>query len=240
MSMSSIITSPAVQGISMSSREIADLCEKRHDNVKRAIDMLAERGVIEFLQIEGPSSATKPTTAYHLGKRDTLVVVAQLSPEFTARVVDRWMELEAERAPFDPATLLNNLAIMRGLLLSYTERVLAHESKIDAMRDDVAAHERLTKADGSLSITEAAKALAMRPKDLFQWLSHNGWIYKRPNGAAAPAHMQGSTPGTISDADALPLEGRADGHEAGGGRKPDKTSYSASALNASVQLVAWG
>jgi hypothetical protein len=60
----------------------------------------------------------------------------------------------------------------------------------------------VTKADGSLSITEAAKALAMRPKDLFQWLAHNGWIYKRPNGAAAPPHTRGSTPGAISDASA--------------------------------------
>jgi hypothetical protein len=114
-----------------------------------------------------------------------LVVIATLSPEFTARVVDRWQQLEAERAPFDPAALLNKPPIMRGLLLSYTEKVLALESEVDAMRDDVAAHERLTKADGTLSITEAAKALEMRPKDLFQWLAHNGWIYKRPNGAAA-------------------------------------------------------
>ena len=27
------------------------------------------------------------------GKRDSIVVVAQLSPEFTARLVDRWQEL---------------------------------------------------------------------------------------------------------------------------------------------------
>jgi hypothetical protein len=33
------------------------------------------------------------------GKRDSIVVVAQLSPEFTARLVDRWQELEGERRP---------------------------------------------------------------------------------------------------------------------------------------------
>lgn len=27
--------------------------------------------------------------------------------------------------------------------------------------------------------TDAAKALQMRPKDLFQWLQANGWIYRR-------------------------------------------------------------
>ena len=47
------------------------------------------------------------------------------------------------------------------------------------MRDDVQALERLAKADGSLNVTEAAKNLQIRPKDLFDWLAHNGWTYKR-------------------------------------------------------------
>lgn len=38
--------------LTMSSREIAELVEKRHDNVKRTIDTLFDRGVIEFPQIE--------------------------------------------------------------------------------------------------------------------------------------------------------------------------------------------
>jgi phage regulator Rha-like protein len=76
--------------------------DKRHDNVKRTIDALVERGVIEFPQTEEISTATKPSTVYHLGKRDTLVVVATLSPKFTARVVDRWQQLEANCAPAPP------------------------------------------------------------------------------------------------------------------------------------------
>lgn len=34
-----------------------------------------------------------------------------------------------------------------------------------------------------MNITEAAKTLGVRPKELFDWLSRNGWIYKRANGA---------------------------------------------------------
>lgn len=90
------ITSDAV--LTMSSREIAELVEKRHDNVKRTIETLADRGVIKFPQSEEIPTATKPLTIYHLQKRDTFVVVAQLSPEFTARLVDRWQELENARA----------------------------------------------------------------------------------------------------------------------------------------------
>lgn len=41
----------------------------------------------------------RATQVYQLGKRDSLIVVAQLCPEFTARIVDRWQELEAQAAP---------------------------------------------------------------------------------------------------------------------------------------------
>lgn len=84
---------------SMTSKEIADLVEKRHDNVKRTIESLAASGVIESPHSEEISTATKPVTVYvfsgEQGKRDSIIVVAQLSPEFTARLVDRWRELEA-------------------------------------------------------------------------------------------------------------------------------------------------
>lgn len=80
----------------MSSREIAELVEKRHDNVKRTIETLVERGVIDHPQIEEyPDSLGRPAKEFRIGKRDSFVVVAQLSPEFTARLVDRWQELES-------------------------------------------------------------------------------------------------------------------------------------------------
>ncbi len=75
----------------MSSREIAELVELRHDNVKRTIDTLVSRGVITSPQIEGKSSTgSRPSTEYRINQRDSYVIVAQLSPEFTGRLVDRW------------------------------------------------------------------------------------------------------------------------------------------------------
>ncbi|SES08715.1 Rha family transcriptional regulator [Sphingobium sp. YR768] len=85
----------------MTSLEIADLVGKRHDNVRRTIETLAERGVITLPQIEEKPTNGRPTTMYvfsgEQGKRDSIIVVAQLSPEFTARLVDRWAELEKAR-----------------------------------------------------------------------------------------------------------------------------------------------
>lgn len=83
----------------MSSREIAALVDKRHDNVKRTIETLADRGVIRLPQFEDVKNEQGQTVQeYQLEKRDSFVVTAQLSPEFTARLVDRWQELEAELA----------------------------------------------------------------------------------------------------------------------------------------------
>lgn len=76
----------------MSSREIADLVESRHDSVKRSMETLQDKGVISFTQSVETShdgAGARPVEVYLVGKRDSYVVVAQLSPEFTARLVDR-------------------------------------------------------------------------------------------------------------------------------------------------------
>ena len=81
----------------MSSQEIADLVGKRHDNVKRTIETLVERGTIQLPQIEEVKNHLGQTVEqYQVGKRDSFVVVAQLSPEFTAALVDRWQALEEQ------------------------------------------------------------------------------------------------------------------------------------------------
>jgi phage regulator Rha-like protein len=87
--------------LTMSSEEIAELVDSRHDKVKQSINRLIERGVIsEPLVGDGIKSAngTVPIV-YLLEKRDSIIVVAQLSPEFTAKLVDRWQELEGKQKP---------------------------------------------------------------------------------------------------------------------------------------------
>lgn len=80
----------------MTSREIAELVESRHDKVKQSIERLSKNHIIglppmgEYLDTLG-----RPAQEYKICKRDSYIIVAQLSPEFTARLVDRWQELEA-------------------------------------------------------------------------------------------------------------------------------------------------
>lgn len=185
----------------MTSREIADLVGSRHDKVRQSIERLVERGTIAQppmgdVQEKGGNNRTYITTEYvfegEQGKRDSYVVVAQLSPEFTARLVDRWQELEARPAA-DPIAVLNDPAAMRGILLSYTEKVIALESRVAQMEPDVAALERIAVADGSLCFRDAAKTLQVRPKDLTEFLMAHYWVYQRvgvPGYIAYQAKLQ--------------------------------------------------
>lgn len=199
--------------LSMSSREIAELCEKRHDHVmrdiKKMLDDLGDAAPKFGGSYLGADGTQRP--CFELPKDLTLTLVAGYNVVLRKRIIDRWMELEAQSRDFDPSKILESPAAMRGLLLTYTEKVIALEAKVEDMAEDVAAHERLTKADGSLNITEAAKALEMRPKDLFQWLSHNGWIYKRPNGSSWLGYQTKCNIGLLEHKTTTVL--RADGSE---------------------------
>ncbi|MGL6246232.1 Rha family transcriptional regulator [Pseudomonas sp.] len=95
-----------VSRTTMSSREVADLVGSRHDSVKRTIERLQENGVVSFtpsVETSHEGAGARPVEVYLVNKRDSFVVVAQLSPEFTARLVDRWQELEERMV--SPVTL---------------------------------------------------------------------------------------------------------------------------------------
>jgi len=84
--------------LTMSSREIAELVNSRHDKVKQSIERLAERSVIQLPPLgEVKNHLGQTVQEYNIGKRDSLIVVAQLCPEFTAAIVDRWQELESQQ-----------------------------------------------------------------------------------------------------------------------------------------------
>lgn len=102
--------------------------------------------------------------------------------------------LECERQALspvqaDPIQLLNDPAAMRGLLLAYSEKVLALEETVASQAPKVQALERISNADGMENITNTAKALQIRPKDLFNYLSEKQWIYRRVGGKGWVAYQ---------------------------------------------------
>lgn len=170
----------------MSSREIADLTGKRHDNVMRDTrSMLLElHGEINLLKFEGVYRGAngEDRPCFFLPKRETLILVSGYNLTMRAKIIDRWAELEVQAA--DPMRALNDPAAMRGLLLTYTEKVIALEAANAELAPKAEALDRIAKAEGSFCITDTAKALQMRPKDLTLWLVANGWIYRRPGGGS--------------------------------------------------------
>ncbi len=111
-----------------------------------------------------------------------------ISPAFQLQVNQVFLDYRTGKlqpvASVDPIAVLNDPAAMRGLLLTYSEKVLALEEKVEEAKPVIAAFERIAMADGSMNITEAAKALQIQPKKLFNLLSQEQWIYKRAGGQA--------------------------------------------------------
>lgn len=88
---------------SMSSLQIAELVQSRHSDVKRTIERLALNDAIQLpplAKVKNHQALSNNNTskAYiftgEQGKLDSITVVAQLCPLFTARMVKRWQELE--------------------------------------------------------------------------------------------------------------------------------------------------
>lgn len=129
----------AVNNPTMTSVEISELVGSRHDNVKRTIETLAESGVITFPQTEEKPTAGRPVTYFvfsgERGKRDSIIVVAQLSPQFTARLVDRWQELESKIAATPPANLSDGVQASLMLVESMKRTLnLSNSSTLGAYR----------------------------------------------------------------------------------------------------------
>lgn len=179
--MSLAVTPSSTKTTTMNSREIADLVEKRHDNVKRVIDNLIESGVIKSPQIEEIPTATKPVMVYvfsgEQGKRDSIIVVAQLSPEFTARLVDRWQELERQVS----APALPNFSDPVSAARAWADAKEAEQAamlQLEAAKPAVEFVERYVDASGSKGIREVAKLLRANEREFIAFLTDRQIMYR--------------------------------------------------------------
>nr|DAY60222.1 MAG TPA: hypothetical protein [Caudoviricetes sp.] len=190
MMMNNLITSKP----SMTSLEIAELVEKRHDNVKRTIEMLIVRGVITSPQIEEKPTAGRPTAVYVFeseeGKRDSIIVVAQLSPEFTARLVDRWKELEEERSrPKSQAELIAEMALLN---VEQERRLYQVEEQVETVAEAVENIKRGTMRAGYVGYRQVVAKSGMTdakcrnlvnayriPTDTHEFMTPDGLLSRR-------------------------------------------------------------
>ena len=191
---------------SMTSIEIAELVGKRHDNVKRTIETLAKGGVIARPQIEvfekiNNLGLRRSVEAYvfegEQGKRDSIIVVAQLSPEFTARLVDRWRELEEQVR--QPLTEIEMIAAMAANAVQQQKRLHVVESKVSQVAETVEQIKKGNMPEGYIGYRQLAAKCGLTeakcrnlvnayriPTDTHEFLTPEGVLSRRTIVALSP------------------------------------------------------
>ncbi|VVP78765.1 phage antirepressor KilAC domain-containing protein [Pseudomonas fluorescens] len=160
----------------MSSREIADLTGKRHDNVMQVIRSLVLDQILTPESQESSFDHRGNTYAcWDLSKRDSLVLVARLSPEFTARIVDRWMELESRQVVTLP-DFSNPAASARAWAEQFELQQAAQEA-LALAAPKVAFVDQYVEATGSMGFRQVAKLLNANERQFRQMLLDKGVMY---------------------------------------------------------------
>lgn len=156
--MNQLITATG-QTITMSTREIAELLGKQHSNIKISAERLASSGVIGTLALQEFTHNGNAYTEYLLNKRDSLILVAQNCPEFTARIVDRWQELEAEigRQFRVPSTMSEALR----LAADQAEIIEKQTAELAAAAPKVGFYDRLVDRKTLMTASQVAQKLKM-------------------------------------------------------------------------------
>ena len=132
----------------MTSRQIAEVVNSRHADVMRAVDRLIEKSVIQGY---APTAYTHPQNGqtyyeYHINERDSYIIVAQLCPEYTAKLVDYWMatKSQSQAITFDitnPAHLLQAIEVQARLniqLAAERDHAIATKAQIGSQREATA------------------------------------------------------------------------------------------------------
>jgi anti-repressor protein len=165
--------------LSMTSREIAELTGKRHDNVLRDIDNLLETLPSELSS--GFHSNTyesgdppRPYRQFVLDRDSAYCLVAGYDAPSRMRIIKRWQELESQRVALPDFT--NPVVAARAWADEVEARLIAEKDAaaktlaLEAAQPAVEFHDRVKMQPDHYSIREVAKLLRTGEKKLRQWM----------------------------------------------------------------------
>ena len=165
---------------SMTSLDISELCQKRHDSVKRTIEILSTKTEKREAVIACPHSVVVQKEANNRiydvevyvftgeqGKLDSITVVAQLCPEFTAALVKRWYELENQNAVQLPQTFAEALQLAAD-----------QARQLELAAPKVQYFDRVADTKNLLNASQVGKKVGMSAVKLNQYLADMG-VYDR-------------------------------------------------------------
>lgn len=162
----------------MSSREIAELTNKQHRNVVRDIKAMLEELGMDVLSFEHiyRDALNREQTEIRLDRELTETLITGYSIALRHKVIRRLHELEQKAAvPAIPQSLPEALRLAADLAEqnSHLQLVVSEQApKVEALN-------RIAVAEGSLCITDAAKSLQIKRKDLLKIMQERKWIYRR-------------------------------------------------------------
>ena len=160
----------------MSSREIATLCEKEHKNVIRDIRNMLDSLDGSLLNHEYYQILTDErgyTSEILLNENLSINLVTGYNPTLRLRMVQHWQEL---RKPKE----LSRMELIELAMQAERERI-ALENKVEQLQPKADAYEILSGAKGSVSIRVASHYLKVPEKKFVQWLLDNDWAYREGN-----------------------------------------------------------
>jgi len=163
----------------MSSREIAGLCEKRHDHVCRDIDTLNESYEQMGLPKVGEGYYTHPNTGnqqhrqFLLSKEQTIDLITGYRADIRIRINRRWQELEQQVSASNPVTpALPNFTNPADAAIAWAEEYKAKEAaqaQVIELQPKAEALARISSSKGATGIRDTAKAVGMRQNDFVAW-----------------------------------------------------------------------
>ncbi len=163
----------------MSSREVADLVEARHNDVVATIERLFAKGLLRSSRkTRREATGGRPIDVYDLTERDTHLVVAGYSDEHRARVIDRWQELEAKQLAAPAFVIPRTLPDALRLAADESERADQAEAALAIAAPKAEFVDRYVDATGNKGFRQVAKLLKANEARFREFLEDKKIMYK--------------------------------------------------------------
>ncbi len=125
--------------LTMSSRDIAGLCEKEHRNVMADIRTMCEALNIHSAEFSAQykDSTGRTLPCYSLPRRECDILIAGYNIKYRAAIVDRWRELESQQAPQIPQTMHEALRLAADALEQSSQLAITNQrqtAEIEALQ----------------------------------------------------------------------------------------------------------
>ncbi|MDM9643853.1 phage regulatory protein/antirepressor Ant [Rhizobium sp. S163] len=159
--------------VTMTSIEIADLCEKRHDNVMADIKNMLEQLETPALSFQGSyiGGNRRELPCFNLPRDLTMTLITGYSIPLRKKVIDRWMELEGQGNRSNVTFLVpKSLPEALRLAADLADKVEEQKAVIGALEPKANFHDAVTSAVNCQTVQEAAKLIGTGQNRLFKKL----------------------------------------------------------------------